>query len=220
MMATMLGALVKHAFRAVCVIVVVSSIAACMPKIMAFQADPQQLCMGQSTTLSWKVRGEAMLSAQPPLAGVGPVDSVGSYMFAPVETTMFAMTATHQGQEAFAKQEVVVRAMESQQPIVLRTRPESPDGLVAVETLPPADWDDLLRIDTIAGQSGRPLRIVHEGRDVLLAADGSASDQLRGTKVSGRWEIHAGLLPGEVIGDPAHAPPDRLRLRAHLSCTH
>ncbi len=219
-MATMLGALMKHVFRAVCVIAVVGSMAACMPKIAAFQADPQQLCMGQSTTLSWQVRGEARLSAQPPLAGVGAVDSVGSRLFAPVETTLFTMTATHQGQEAFAKQEVVVRAMESQQPIVLRTRPVPPDGLVAVETLPPADWDELLRIDTIAGQSPRPLRIVHEGRDVLLPADGSVSDQLRGTKVSGRWEIHAELLPGEVIGDPAHAPPDRLRLLAHLSCTH
>lgn len=219
-MATMLGALVKHACRAVCVIAVAGSMAACMRKIVAFQANPHQLCMGQSTTLSWEVRGEAMLSAQPPLGDVGPVDPVGSRMFAPVETTMFTMTATHQGQEAFAKQEVVVPAMESERLIVLRTRPESPDGLVVIETLPPADWDDLLRIDTMAGLSGRPLRIVHEGRDVLLAADGSASDQLRGTKVSGRWEIHTGLLPGEVIGDPAHAPPDRLRLLAHLSCTH
>ena len=210
----------KHVFRAMCVVVVVGSMAACMPKIIAFQANPHQVCMGQGTTLSWEVRGEAMLSAKPPLAGVGPVEPVGSRLFAPVETTMFTMTATHQGQEAFAQQEVVVRAMTSEQLIVLRTQPESPDGLVAVETLPPADWDDLLRIDTIAGQSGRPLRIVHEGRDVFLAADGSASDQLRGTTVSGRWEVHAGLLPGEAIGDPAHAPPDRLRLLAHLSCTH
>jgi magnesium chelatase family protein len=152
------------------VVVIVGSMAACMPKIIAFQANPHQVCMGQGTTLSWEVRGEAMLSAKPPLAGVGPVDPVGSRMFAPVETTMFTMTATHQGQEAFAKQEVVVRAMESEQLIVLRTRPESPDGLVAVETLPPADWDDLLRIDTIAGQSGRPLRIVHESRAVLLGS--------------------------------------------------
>jgi hypothetical protein len=220
MMATMLGALLNHAFRAVSVVVIVGSMAACMPKIVAFQANPYQVCRGQSATLSWEVRGEAVLSAKPPLAGVGPVEPVGSRMFAPVETTMFTMTATHQGQEAFAQQEMVVRATESEQLIVLRTRPESPDGLVAAETLPPADWDDLLRIDTIAGQSGRPLRIVHESRDVLLPADGSASNQLRGTAVSGRWEVHAGLLPGEVVGDPAHAPPDRLRLLAHLSCMH
>jgi hypothetical protein len=210
----------KYLFHAACLLTLVSFLAACSPKIVAFQANPHQLCLGQRTMLSWEVTGEARLSAKPPLAGTEPVDVVGSRLFAPVETTLFTMTATHHGQEAFAKQEVVVHARDSEQLIALQALPEDTRSLVAIETLPPEDWDDLLRIDTIAGQSQRRLRIVHDGRDVVLPADGNASEQLRGTTVSGRWEIHAELLPGEVIGDPAHAPPDRLYLLVHLSCDH
>ncbi len=208
----------KYTLWIMCLLAVVVSMAACEPKIVSFEASPRKLCTGQSTTLSWKVNGKAVLLADPPLAGTGAVSSTGSRVFAPAEKTIFTIRAMRSGKDAFARQEVVTLATEEEKQIVIKTEPDGAGGLVAADTLPSAAWDDFLRIDTISGHSHRPLRVLHEGREVTLPADGSESDQMKGLKVSGRWEIHAGLQPGEVMGDPNHAPPDRLRVLIHLSC--
>ena len=197
-MATQLGALMKHVFRAGCVLAMLASLAACMPKIVAFQANPHQLCLGQRTTLLGRCRARRGSRPCHPWRTRDrwtPRGPVGSHP----TTTLFTLTATQHGQEAFAKQEIVVRAGDSELLLLLRTQPASPQTLVASETLSPAEWDDLLRIDTVAGQSGRPLRVVHDGREVILSADGSASDHFRGAKMSGQWDIHAELLPGEIL---------------------
>lgn len=208
----------KYSLWIVYLLAVVFLMAACGPKIVSFEASPHRLCTGQSTTLSWMVKGEAKLSAEPSLAGTGVVPSTGSRSFTPVQSTTFKITAARHGKSQFAKQEVVTLATGEERPIVIRTDPDGAGGLVGIVTLQPADWDDLVRINTISGQSNRILRVLHEGREVILSADGSESDQMKDLKVSGRWEIHAGLQPGEIISDPNHAPPDRLRILIHLSC--
>jgi hypothetical protein len=175
------------------------------------------VCAGESAKLSWRVRGNAALSATPPLDGTGEVPSSGSREFAIAQPTVFEITAKRHGKTAFARQEVTAFATGATRDIVFRTDSLAPDSLIAAGTIPPADWDDELRIDTVSGQSQRQLRVVHEGRDILLPADGSASDALRGARVGGRWEIRSGLLAGETIGGP-HAPPDRLRVVVRLSC--
>lgn len=208
----------NYALWKVCLLAVVALMAACGPEIVSFESNPRRLCLGQSTTLSWMVKGEAALSAEPQLAGTGTVASTGSRRFTPVQSTTFKMTATRQGKSQFAKQEVVTLDTGEERPMVIKTEPDGAGGFVGIVTLQQTDWDDLVRINTISGQSNRPLRVLHEGREVTLLADGSESDQMKGLKVSGHWEIHAGLQPGEIIGDPNHAPPDRLRLLIHLSC--
>jgi hypothetical protein len=165
------------------------------------------------------VKGEASLSAEPPIAGIGAVPSTGSRSLTPtVKKTTFTITAMRTGKEIPANQDVVTFTSGEERPIVIKTEPDGADGLVAITILQPADWDDLVRIDTISGHSHRTLRVLHGGREVVLPADGSESDQMKGLKVSGRWEIYAALQPGEVIGDPNHAPPDRLRVLIHLLC--
>ena len=122
--------------------------------------------------------------------------------------------------DAFAEQEVVIFSSGDEDTIVGPTKPDGKGGLVAIVTRQPEVWDDLMQIDTISGQSNRPLLVLHEDREVILPADGNASDQMRGLKISGRWEIYAELLPGEVMGAPSLAPPSRLRVLVRLSCVN
>ena len=175
------------------------------------------MCAGENATLSWRVRGDAALSATPPREGTGKVPSSGSRRFTIAESTLFEITAKRRGKSAFARQEVAAFATGATREIAFRTDLLGTDSLIAAGTIPPADWDDELRIDTVSGQSQRQLRVVHGGHDILLPADGSASDSLRGARVGGRWEMRSGLPPGEAVGGP-HAPPDRLRVLVRLSC--
>ncbi|MGB7290935.1 MAG: hypothetical protein WBD99_02015 [Thermodesulfobacteriota bacterium] len=209
----------QYTLRIIFVLGVIVSLTACGPKIISFQASPQRICKGQHTIVSWDVKGGAVLLAEPPTSSTGLTPSSGSQRFRVSETTTFTIIAMRNGKEdAYARQEVVTFAVGDTKEIVIKTKPEGADGLVAIETLRPEVWDDLVRIDTITGQSDRTLRVLHVGLEVNLPADGSSSDKMRGAKMSGLWEIHAKLLPGEVMGDPARAPPDRLRLLVRLSC--
>ena len=210
----------KNPLQFVLIVAVLFLITACAPKILSFQASPRRLCEGQNTEVLWEVEGHTLLLAEPTTDGTGAVPSSGSQQFALFETTLFKIIAMRSGKDIFAEQEVVVFANGDTQTIVIQTQPEGTSGLVAAETLKPEVWDDMMRIDTISGRSNRPLRVSHEGRDVILPADGSVSDQMRGAKISGHWEIRADLLPGEVMGDPSHAPPDRLRILVNLTCVN
>jgi len=192
---------------------------ACSPEIVAFNAAPVRLCVGQSVELTWEVEGDALLAADPVVTGVGAVDSTGSRSFTLQQTTTFRLTATKRGKEAFAEQEVAALAPASERPLVLRTAPVGTTRLVARETLPAEDWDDLARVDTIVNLSDRALTVNHGGRQVVLAAPGDESDALRGTLMSGDWEVGAALLPGEEMGNPDNPPPDRLRLLVRIACT-
>ena len=160
-----------------------------------------------------------MLSADPTVSEVGVVDSSGSRSITLAETTTFRLTATKRGKETFADREVTALAPTSERPLILPTTPDGATRLVARQTLPAEDWDDLARIDTVVNQSDRPLTVNHQGREVQLPTGVTPSDALRGTRVSGEWEIRAALLPGEEMGNPDSPPPDRLRLLVHISCT-
>ncbi|MEW6144153.1 MAG: hypothetical protein AB1598_03935 [Thermodesulfobacteriota bacterium] len=193
-------------------------ITACAPKIVSFQASPGRLCKGQNTVVSWSVVGGALLLATPLTSGTGVVPSSGSKSFTPLKPTKFTIIAMRSGKDVFAEQEVVVVESGNTQSLVIETQPDGAHGLIAKETLKPQIWDDMMRIDTISGQSNRALRVFHEGHEIILPADGTPSDQMRGAKISGLWEIRANLLSGEVMGDPTHAPPDRLRVLVNLTC--
>lgn len=207
----------KHTLRIACLLAVVVSVGACGPKIVSFEATPRQLYTGQSTTLSWNVKGDAVLLSEPPLAGTGAIPSTGSQSFTPCKNTAFKIIAMRNGKDAVAGQDVITFGPEEEKQIMFLTQPAR-DGLIAIGILAPAAWDDLVRIDTISGQSHRPLWVWHDGHEVTLTDDKIASDQMRGLKVSGRWEIHARLLTEEVMRVPNHVPPDRLYILVHLSC--
>ena len=204
--------------RIILIVIFPLFITACAPKIVSFQASPGRICKGQNTVVSWSVVGGALLLATPLTSGTGALPSSGSKSFTPLIPTKFTIIAMRGGKDVFAEQEVVVVESGNTQPLVIETQPDGAHGLIAKETLKPQVWDDMMRIDTISGQSNRALRVFHEGREITLLADGTPSDQMRSAKMSGLWEIRARLLSGEVMGDPTHAPPDRLRVLIILTC--
>ena len=212
--------MMKNPLRIIWIIAFIFFITACVPKIVSFQASPRRLCEGQNTVVSWEVEGKALLLAEPTINSTGSVPSSGSRHYTLYESTIFTILAMRSGKDVFAEQEVVVFSSGETQTIIIGTKPDETGGLIAAEALKPEVWDDMMRIDTISGRSNRPLRVSHEGRDVILPADGSVSEQMSGAKISGLWKIRADLLPGEVMGDPAHAPPDRLRILVNLTCVN
>lgn len=187
------------------------------PKILAFAANPQRICQDQTATLSWSVKGTAVLEAEPPVAGVGAVAAADSLEVSAGETTVFTLRVTRNDKMAFARQEVVVYQTDAVVPIVIATEPADGGGLEATVEAPVRDWDAALRIATVANTSDRPVTIEHGGRQVTLAA-GEESAALADVVVSGTWTLRAELLPGEIIGDPAHAPAEMLRVAVTLTC--
>ena len=197
----------------------VISILACAPKIVSFEASPIFVCVGQSTRVSWKVRGSAVLLSNPILPGTGAVESTGFQRFTPTGTTIFTIKAARNGREAFLDQAVVSLPGRTGREMVISVKPSVDGDLVGVETIKPSILSDFKSIETIRGDTDRPITVLHEGREVLLKADGTPSEEMRGTGFSGYWEIRAKPLPGEKVDDPAHAPPNYFRLLVSLSCT-
>ncbi len=188
------------------------------PKIVQFDADPNQICRDQTTTLSWSVTGDAVLEAEPTIADAGPVDATGSLALAPQTTTRFTLRVTRGGKEIHATQEVVVYDTAASLPLAVSTEPDdATGGLKAVGMAPEHDWDDTLRIARVANTSDRPVIVTHGGRTAELAV-GAVSDALADLPYGGTWTLTARLLPLEVIGDPEHAPAEVLRLQVTLTC--
>jgi hypothetical protein len=58
----------------------------------------------------------------------------------------------------------------------------------------------------------------HGGKEDTVTPGEEGSAAWQGMPVSGGWEIHTRLSPGEVPGDPQHAPPLHLYLKFSLTC--
>jgi len=180
----------------------------CSPRIESFSAEPHYVLPGEPTTVSWKAVGHVALAAKPTLADIGKVEAAGSRTFHVGTDTTFTLHVTRCGKEVFARQAVYVVKNGEKRTVVIRTEPEATGGLLAAQDLPEQAWGDL-QVAEVKNLCDRELEIRHAGR-VFRMARGASSAALHGTPVAGRWELRAELLPGEVVGDPAHAPPDRL----------
>lgn len=59
------------------------------PRIFRFAATPTNITLGQSSTLSWTTEGASEVN----ISGIGRVDSSGSMMVTPTQTTTYTLTA-------------------------------------------------------------------------------------------------------------------------------
>lgn len=183
-------------------------------EVERFEAEPRLVQAGQSTRLTWQVVGSAVLDAEPPLAGTGPVPAAGTRSFVIQEPTVFQLTVTRSPDDvAFARQEVDVYQAGREEQLVFLTEPAA-GRLAARQDLPAAQWGEA-RIALVENVMDRPLEIAHGERAVRLAPR-EATKALTPALVAGPWVLHADLLPGEVLGDPTRSPPARLRLRVVL----
>jgi hypothetical protein len=178
---------------------------ACGPKINAFKVEPRRICSGDTVRITFRTRG------QPHLLAVRRAGTMA-------DTTTYIIVAEAHGKRAYRPADVVTFSPEAAPALAFTTDLLSEDSLIAVDTVSAEAWPDQVRLDEIVGESGRDLVVSHAGTEAVVGAGDQGNAGWRGLPVSGRWEVRSGLLPGEVPGDPAHAPPGHLNLRIRLRC--
>ena len=177
---------------------------ACGPKIQEFSVAPRHVCSGDTVTVTFKTRGTPHLTTT-------------DFDSATVRRTRYTIVAEKGGKQAFSQMDVYTYSPDAVPVLAFDTDMLGSDSLVARETLPAASWPDLLQVERVVVDSGRPLRVMHGGTGAVVAPGGGGSDWA-GLPVGGEWEVHAALLPGEIPGNPAHHPPAHLELSVTLRC--
>lgn len=180
---------------------------ACSPTINEFTVWPRRACPDDTVHIAFDVNGQARLSM---------VTRSG----AAADTITYTLVAERNGKTAFARQDVIRWLSPPSKELVFMTVPLGRDSLKAIDTLSAETWQSGLALGGVTSQTGRSITVIHAGRAVIVPGDGSPSTGFNGAPVYGAWELRAPLLPGEVMGDPAHSPPDRLRLGTTLVCNH
>lgn len=71
------------------VVITVSTDPSSGPRIFRFEATPTNITLGEATTLSWTTEGATEVN----ISGIGRVDSSGSRVVNPTETTTYTLTA-------------------------------------------------------------------------------------------------------------------------------
>ena len=178
---------------------------ACGPKITEFSATPRRICAGDTVRMTFKTRGT------PHLLAVRHGTSLA-------DTTSYVLVAESHGKRAWSPMAVVTFSPVAQPALAFDTDLLGADSLIARDTLSPDTWPDVLRLDELFADSGRALVVRHGGKEDVVSPDEDGNISWQGLPVSGPWELHAGLLPGETPGHPAHAPPRHLYLRFSVSC--
>jgi hypothetical protein len=180
-------------------------LAACGPKISEFTASPRRVCAGDTVRMTFKTRGTPHLLAV-------------RHGTALADTTSYVLVAEARGKRVYSPMDVVTFSPAAQPALAFDTDLLGRDSLAAGDTLSPETWPDVLQVDEVFADSGRTLVVRHAGKEARVSPDDEGSIAWQGLPVSGAWELHAALLPGEVPGDQAHAPPRHLYLRFSLSC--
>ena len=178
---------------------------ACSPAINEFTVWPRRICPDDTVHVAFDVSGKANLSM---------VTRSGSS----ADTITYTLVAERNGKTAFARQDVIRWLAPPSKELVFMTVPLGRDSVKAIDTLSAETWQSGLALESVALQPGRAITVIHAGIVVVIPGDGSPTTAFDGAPIYGAWELRAPLLPGEVMGDPAHPPPDRLRLGTTLMC--
>jgi len=180
-------------------------VAACGPKISEFSATPRRLCAGDTVRLTFKTSGT------PHLLSVRHGSAVA-------DTTSYLLVAERRGKRAYSPIDVVTFSPNAQPALAFEIDIFGRDSLAGHDTLRADTWPDALRLDDVSVDSGRAILVRHGGTEDVVDPEEGGNPAWRGQTVSGEWSVRAGLSPGEVVGDPDHAPPRHLYLRLGLVC--
>jgi len=182
------------------------AVAGCTPSINNFRAEPNVICKGAQTTLTWTATAGGTLAAVPPDASLGVVASTGSQAVAPAATTTYRLTVTHLGKSTWREVgvEVVTAPTESKQIGASVADPSTTcqEGTLALTvTAPAADWDPHIVVAGVAVTAGvnRAYHVEHAGRAADIAP-GAPSTAFAGLPVQGSWRLSTPLGPTEACG--------------------
>jgi hypothetical protein len=178
----------------------------CTPSIHAFRAEPNVVCSGGPTTLTWSASSDGSLSAVPTDPTLGPVDANGTRAVTPAVPTTYRLTIKRLWKSVSrdAGVEVLVSPREARQIGASVADPSTTceAGTLAVTVSAPASaWDPHIQVTSVGLPSGvsRTYRIAHGGRSAEVAP-GAPSAAFAGLPVQGDWRLSTALVAPEACG--------------------
>jgi len=178
----------------------------CSAGIYGFRAEPNVICAGSQTTLTWAATTDGTLSAVPADASLGPVAANGTRAVSPAGPTTYRLTVQRLWKSATrdVAVEVVAAPSEVKQIGASVADPSTTcagNTLALTVTAPAADWDariKVARVGLIAGVN-RTYSVEHAGRSADIAP-GAPSTAFAGLPVQGSWRLSTPLGPSEACG--------------------
>jgi hypothetical protein len=170
----------------------------CDPIVTEFKARPLHVCGNKPITITWNTKGEATtLAADHPVRfPLGRVDNHGEASVILSQTTTFSLRSRLRGEEGVKKLTVEFIPSEGGKTSIEGQALCQLGAAVYTTTLPPDDWDQAIRVNTIANTSDRPIRVMH-GDSALDLDPGESSESLAGSPIGGTWTLSAKLRPFE-----------------------
>src|SRR4051794_35989978 len=179
---------------------------ACSPSIQAFRAEPNVICGGGQSTLSWIASDDGTLSSVPADATLAAVSATGTRPVTPPAPTTYRLTVARWGKTAF--REIGVEVVSA--PAELKTIGASvsdPSTTCDAHTLavtvdpPAAAWDARIQVASVglAAGVGRTYHVEHAGRSGDISP-GAPSTTFAGLPVRGSWRLSTPLAPTEACG--------------------
>jgi hypothetical protein len=106
------------------------------PVIVSFQSSAEEIALGESATLTWKVTDAIAVTIEP---DVGNVAQSGSTAVSPTEATIYTLTATNPAGTATREVGVNIAGSVSPERIALQEADVTADGFVLVSSGTPQD---------------------------------------------------------------------------------
>lgn len=165
-------------------------------KIESFEALPRYACVGEEVALTWKIKGDAVLTVVPKTE-VTKQD--GKRVIHPQANTRVTLVAERFFDSSKpAVQEITVSQAESK----LVTAPVSDQGTCVGGVLrvpvTVSQFSDAVRVARVssAADDRHSYAVEHEGRSGTVTPE-APSDAFAGTRIRGEWVLAATLLAGE-----------------------
>lgn len=178
----------------------------CSPGIQGFRAEPNVICSGAPTTLSWIASDDGMLSSTPPDATLGPVPATGTRAVMPAAATTYRLTVKR-GWKTVSRDlgvEVVAAPAEAKTIGASVADPSTTcagNTLAVTVTAPASAWDARIQVATVGLAPGvdRTYHVEHAGRSADVSP-GAPSAAFAGLPVQGSWRLSTPLAPTEACG--------------------
>jgi len=177
----------------------------CSPGIQSFRAEPNVICSGAPTTLSWNASDDGTLSSTPPDATLGPVPAIGTRAVTPAAATTYRLTVKSGWKTVSRDLGVEVVSVPEAKTIGASVADPSTtcegNTLAVTVTAPASAWDARIQVATVGLAPGvdRTYHIEHAGRSADVSA-GAPSAAFAGLPVQGSWRLSTPLAPTEACG--------------------
>ncbi|MGB7291783.1 MAG: hypothetical protein WBD99_06410 [Thermodesulfobacteriota bacterium] len=216
-------AILKNAFTVTYILILLFFVSSCAPKVLSFKAVPRNICVGQETTVSWKVQGLGLLTADPSTNNTGPIAKEGSIIFTPLVDTNFSIIALRNGKETPPNHQYVHVLNDGEEiPPIGGTAKPVGNKLVATIEHQFQEWGEL-KIKNLINPYDRSLWVVYEEKEIEIPAEPENCDDISNKPdycqefmITAIHKIFMGLNRNEI--NDANLQPSILQTSGYAVC--